>query len=122
MKGESNLLNRYEEAMYSSDQAPYLFRSVLAGASRAARVSRSFESEHLQTLWNISTNVVGPILLGFVLWTFQQARELGLNRLYFVSRDGQILYRLAKLINERFPTESTAVTSTDHAMPGKPRP
>jgi hypothetical protein len=104
MKGKSHQLNRYEEAMYSIDRGPFLFRSILAGASRAARVSRCLESEHLQTLWNTSTNIVGPVLLGFVLWTFRQARALGVNRLYFVSRDGQILYRLAELINERFPT------------------
>jgi hypothetical protein len=40
-------------------------------------------------------------LVGYTLWVLRRARELGIQRLYFVSRDGQILLRIAEKLAPR---------------------
>jgi hypothetical protein len=50
---------------------------------------------------DVAAGVAGPALVGYVLWILQHARERGLKRLRFLSRDGQVLYLLAKCITER---------------------
>lgn len=46
-------------------------------------------------------SVVGPFLTAFVCWVLRAANGLGLDRLYFVARDGQVLLALARLLSER---------------------
>lgn len=41
-------------------------------------------------------NVIAPFLIAYVGWVLQESRRIGVNRLYFVARDGQIIYRLAQ--------------------------
>jgi hypothetical protein len=45
--------------------------------------------------------VAAPFLLAYLLWVFQRAKDLGLRRLYFVARDGQVFAELAAILNRR---------------------
>jgi len=72
-----------------------LLASAIAGAARQARMSRALEGRP-GTLWSIATGVAGPLLFGYVYWLLHSARSLGLRRLYFLARDGQILLRIAQ--------------------------
>jgi hypothetical protein len=54
-----------------------------------------------ETIWRVSADVAGPLLAGFVLWTLIQAENRGLDRLFFLARDGQILSRMADLLGDR---------------------
>lgn len=49
----------------------------------------------------VVTLVVGPLLTCFVDWVLRDARARGLDRLCFVSRDGQVLLRIAELFAQR---------------------
>ncbi|WP_207461618.1 hypothetical protein [Azospirillum sp. SYSU D00513] len=92
---------RYEEGYYAAKgnpKAPRLLRSAVAGCARAARLGGSFEEGRLQSIWNTSANVAGPLLTGFVLWTLLEAKNRKLGRLYFLARDGQILCEIAKVL------------------------
>lgn len=40
--------------------------------------------------------VLGPVLFAFVSWVLKQAREAGKRRLYFLSRDGWLMYLMAR--------------------------
>lgn len=51
----------------------------------------------METLYKISRDKVAPMLYQFVLWIIQDAQEKGIERLYFLARDGYVL----KLIAER---------------------
>lgn len=42
------------------------------------------------------TYTVMPVLLYFVEWVLQQAKEEGKRRLYFLARDGYLMYHMAK--------------------------
>ena len=48
----------------------------------------------------VASGVSGPLMTGYVLWCLNKTKELGLKRLYFLSRDGQILLKIAKILNK----------------------
>jgi FMN phosphatase YigB (HAD superfamily) len=78
--------------------------SRLAAASRLTRLDAADEPEPEfapALIRGISATVVGPLLLGYVHWILSEARNHGIQRLYFVSRDGQILLSLAEKLKSR---------------------
>lgn len=93
--------SRYEKTVYSLD-VDYELKSVLAGAMKSARLYLYYDNEHLQTIHTISTNVIGPFLFSYVYWVLYNAQKLGLEKLFFLSRDGQILHEIAQKISKNF--------------------
>jgi FMN phosphatase YigB (HAD superfamily) len=89
-------LNRYEEILDAQATATDGLSAALAGASRLTRLAVPAASEHEATLRDVTAGVAAPILVGFLLWMFHQAQQRGLKRLYFVSRDGQVLLEIAR--------------------------
>ncbi len=75
-----------------------LYCSSLAGASRAARVAMSGKGLNTEqkALYALGSNVVAPIISGFVLATLHEAQRAGVHRLYFLSRDGEVILEIAK--------------------------
>ena len=77
--------------------------SYLAGALRKVRLnSDSNKSE----LFDVAAGVAGPLLFFFVRNALQWAKSNKVDRLYFISRDGEILMQIAHLMtsgNERGP-------------------
>lgn len=57
------------------------------------------EQMDLQTIYQTSTTVVGPVLSAYVLWVLQKSQEKHYQTLYFLARDGQIMYKIAQIIN-----------------------
>jgi FMN phosphatase YigB (HAD superfamily) len=94
-------LNRYESLMESHSASTGGLSSVLAGASRLARLSRPAVDETERTIRDISAGVLAPILVGYVLWVLRRAQEQSLRRLYFLARDGQILLEIARRLQPR---------------------
>ena len=68
---------------------------LVSGCMKSARLFRSFNLVPEQTIWNVSTNIAGPVLFSYVLWLLTEAKGKGIERLYFVARDGEILYEIA---------------------------
>lgn len=93
-------LNRYEVKLASCSCLPVNFRSLLAGASRLTRLNYLDTELRNRVIWSTSANVIAPVLFGFVSWCLQQAVQDGVERLYFISRDGQILHKLAQIISK----------------------
>ncbi|HZY26220.1 MAG TPA: hypothetical protein VFE71_10360, partial [Bacteroidales bacterium] len=91
-------LNRYEQLISQNNQAPLKFRSLLAGASRLTRLQCQEDDRHRQVIWETATSVIAPLLVGFVNWCLKEADSKGIQRLYFVARDGQILHKIAKIL------------------------
>ncbi|HEY9739746.1 MAG TPA: HAD family hydrolase [Coleofasciculaceae cyanobacterium] len=89
-------LNRYEEILETYTWATQGLSSVMAGASRLARLTVPASSPREKVLRDISASVAAPVLVSFVLWALGRAQQLGLKRLYFVSRDGQMLLEIAR--------------------------
>jgi predicted HAD superfamily hydrolase len=93
---EAGNLNRYEEILESYAYATEGLSSAMAGASRLARLEVPVSDPHQQAVRDVAAGVVAPTLVGYLLWVLLQAREMGLKRIYFVSRDGQILLEIAQ--------------------------
>ncbi|MGH2351391.1 MAG: hypothetical protein ACRDJN_07220 [Chloroflexota bacterium] len=88
--------NRYEATLDSFGEATDGLAAVLAGASRLARLGVDVSSRLEGVRRDIAAGVVAPTLTAYVLWVLHRAERLGLRRLYFVSREGQILLQIAR--------------------------
>lgn len=95
---------RYEEIIYKSI-LPFEIRTVLAGVMKSSRLESFYDDPHLQSIHEISTNVIAPFLFCYVFFVLKNAKKHGLETLYFISRDGQILYKIANVINNLFELE-----------------
>jgi FMN phosphatase YigB (HAD superfamily) len=95
---EGGAASRYENAIYASKSGSPIIKSAIAGCARAARLRENMADGHARAIWETSTDVAGPLLTGFVLWTLMKAREQGRSTLYYLARDGQILQRIASAL------------------------
>lgn len=68
--------------------------SAMVGGMRALRLALPFERHRASLL----ANVVAPWICALAARMVQRATEIGLKRLYFLSRDGEILHRIASKI------------------------
>lgn len=72
-------------------------RFELAALSRRLRLLAARGGSSTDEMLNavIHTTIV-PFLLAYVIWVLDQAREKGIRRLYFVARDGEIMFCIAQ--------------------------
>lgn len=91
-------LNRYEQIIADNEQLPIRFRSLLAGANRLCRLHCQETELHRRIIWDTAANVIAPVFFGFVHWVLEEAKSQGIQRLYFMARDGQILWKIAQII------------------------
>lgn len=70
--------------------------SLVAGCARAARVATVSDDDRQRVLWDTGCDVIGPFIGAYVLWVLGEAARVGVRRLYFVARDGQVMLRLAR--------------------------
>lgn len=94
-------LNRYEAILERYAELTAGASSLLAGASRLARLRVPAEDARTATIREVVAGVAAPLLTAYVWWVLQRAHELGLRRLYFVSRDGEILLIIARHLTAR---------------------
>lgn len=90
-----NNVNRFETLLEEHSGETSGVTAFFAGASRLARLETS-GPERDQIIAEVAAGVIAPALTSFLLWLFQEARKQKIDRLYFVSRDGQILHEMAK--------------------------
>jgi hypothetical protein len=88
-------LNRYECALEEYSFATSGLASVMAGASRLARLGRAAVRPDLQVVDAVVAGVVAPMLTSFTLAVLLRARRQGIRRLYFLAREGQVLFEIA---------------------------
>lgn len=97
-------LNRYERIDCPKKLIP-LWKSTASGTSRASRLSINCSNQITTNLARVSCNVIAPILVSYVSWVLENATKRGIQRLYFVSRDGQIFYKIASTIRNNCDPE-----------------
>jgi len=99
-------LTAFEQRALKKTHKDHSFPSIskLVGASRLARLNLFKSDESLiekdqvdhSRLREVITTVAAPLLTAYVAWLLQDARQRGIKRLYFVSRDGQVLLKIAQ--------------------------
>ena len=94
-------LNRYEQILEQHETASGGLTCLMAGASRLSRLSTEVASPRERALADVAAGVIAPVLTAYVLWILHKAQERRLSRLYFVSRDGQVILEIAKSVARR---------------------
>ncbi|MCK4798681.1 MAG: hypothetical protein KAT05_14985 [Spirochaetes bacterium] len=91
-------LNRYELNAVSFGS---LNRNIISKIIGISKVSRLIYPKYKdKDIISLAVNIVGPLLLSFVLWVLYKAKKDKIKRLYFVSCDGQILLKIAQQISK----------------------
>lgn len=94
-------LNSSEKALCQAG----LDGEIAAGISRATRLSFTATGSGAKqnaAVVDVFSSVIAPVLLSFVEHVLQDVERLGINDLFFLARDGQLLYKMAnKISNER---------------------
>ncbi len=92
-------LNLREQELRGRDRFVPGWRSRTAAACRVTRLTGSPGlGAEKRSIWTSSSDVAGPLVFAYVWWCLAKAMEMGLRRLYFVARDGQILHRVAQVL------------------------
>lgn len=95
------MLNSHEKMIARQNPSSSLSASTLAGLSRRSRLTTSTPSlSNGHSFDTLIHGVIAPFLISFVAWVLTQAKSNGIKRLYFVARDGQITYEIAKRITQ----------------------
>jgi predicted HAD superfamily hydrolase len=86
------MLNRYEMAITKQGGDG----SFIAGASRATRLSliRGNSTKAEAAIIETFASAIGPLLHAFVNWIMRSCEEEGIRNVYFLARDGQMLFRM----------------------------
>jgi FMN phosphatase YigB (HAD superfamily) len=75
---------------------------LVAGVLRATRLAEPPAGGYDAGEWVLYSQLVAPLLLRFVDWTLRCCEQRGIEHVFFMARDGQILHRIAcALIRER---------------------
>ena len=63
--------------------------------------NRNYIKEHEYSIKENTLLYTAPILYNYVIWILKKSIEIGVEDLYFLSRDGQILYHMAHILIEK---------------------
>jgi hypothetical protein len=93
----------YSDAILSPRETRWVSRenipvaSFIAGSLRLARMDleKSSDSNDPEI---VACGAAAPLIYAYLDWSIRQALELGLKKLFFISRDGQPFLRIAKVL------------------------
>ena len=97
--------NRFESLLIA-ESTPYSALEKLASVARDTRLSCGSASGLIDTdiskeaeaLSKVSSSVVSPVLVAFVLWAIKRCREESITTVRFLTRDGELPYLIAKAL------------------------
>lgn len=92
-------LNAREQSLDRADLTTDGLGPRLAAAARTARLEAQTQGLD-RVVASVAGAVAAPLLVGFGLWVLQQAQQQKLDRLYFVSRDGQVYLEVTQRLAE----------------------
>lgn len=93
-------LTRYEVQIAGSRFPRSPTASWQAAFSRRCRLAAwgELDTDTAHPLDDVIFNVIVPFLLAYVQWVLDDARLRGIQRLYFVARDGEVLFKIASAL------------------------
>lgn len=69
-----------------------------------AAISHAIQVEEKDSIYvQFAADLIAPLYVPFVYHVLQDASKRGIRKLYFLSRDGYILYQIAKIFYRHFP-------------------
>jgi len=95
-------LSRYENIIYTTRNVSPIFRSLVAGVAKIVRISKGSLNDHQRVIWDTVADVIGPALFFYIWWVLESAQKKKISRLYFLARDGHILFKIAQYISQQW--------------------
>jgi FMN phosphatase YigB (HAD superfamily) len=93
--------NRYEQV---EPKAGSLAASLWLGLCRQTRLAPPpAATEAERVIWSVSADVAAPLIALFVDCCLRESQAAGIRRLYFLSRDGQVMIQVAELLGRKRP-------------------
>lgn len=92
--------NRFELLLGDANSETLGLSGKFAGASRSARVSCNLKGDD-RSLAEVGAGVAAPLLVSYVLWLFGESERLGLRKLYFLARDGEVMLEIARVLAKK---------------------
>lgn len=74
------------------------YGSALARVPSLYAAAEALQKENTAPLGRVTAQVTAPVLYGYVWHVLEQAERMGLKRLYFLSRDGYVMWKIAQEI------------------------
>lgn len=74
---------------------------MVIGLPRFARLARATDAT---AFWDDGANISGPVFHSYVAWLLNDARDRGITRVFFLSRDGQLPEKIAQKLRAVNPT------------------
>ncbi len=99
--------NRYETILDSFSGQTNGNSTIYADVSREVRFENRASSNQATEITSVCAGVAGPVLCSYVLWMLSRSVEMGLKRIYFISRDGELLLEIARRLLPAFWPESS---------------
>jgi hypothetical protein len=99
---EAGVYNRYETILNSFAGQTDGNACAFAEVSRQTRLEVPYPSIRDAEIISVCAGVAGPVLCSYVLWILDQSIGMGLKRLYFISRDGEVLLEMARRLLPSF--------------------
>jgi hypothetical protein len=88
-----------------------LSRTVHAAVRNARlNVQESGAGRNETVAASLGSAVAGPILAAYAQWVLEQARDQGLQELFFLSRDAQVIYEICRILAASFSEPAPALT------------
>lgn len=76
-----------------------------ADTSFSQQISDCFINNHIDCSWSyfkqVGFSVFGPLLISFIQWIKTQVQDEGINKIFFLERDGYVLRKAWKLLYEK---------------------
>lgn len=94
----------YPESAKEYEQAKKdCYYQISVGASRYVRSLKNYNISS-----EVGSSLAGPILYPYVKWILEESVKRGIDRLYFVARDGWILQQMADIIvlEQKYPIKT----------------
>lgn len=94
-----------EPAICNLQPATVLSTKAANGAKGGAGRSEDLKltGERLEAVRSLAADIGAPLLVAFVLFVLRRAREKGVQRLYFLSRRGELPLKIARVFQADFP-------------------
>lgn len=94
-------MTRYERLLEADGRSGSPASLLLAEASRRTRSELEASDAHAAALRGVTTGVAGPCLTAYTAWCLRAAEDLGVDRLFFIARAGEVLLDIARLLQRR---------------------
>src|SRR6266581_2860396 len=89
--------SRYERILYEGGGSEEQ-RALLAGISRAMRISHDSRDTRDTEVTATAAGLVAPLVFFYTWWLLRSAMARGIRRIYFMARDGQIFMKVAQVL------------------------